>query len=323
MSAGLSLSNTSSDRLIGVSGSFTSQGNFSLTGSGNVTLAGISLNLAVTAAVNGSNVGVSATTNLAIAGSGFTLSGSFSTVNGGVKTTMSLSSNLTLGGYNLGQGTLNLLVQPGTESLSITDNMNLGGVFTASLNGYIGTANGAAVFNFNLAAGVNVPGIPVSGILTMSNCSNSSCTATNGTLAVTLSGSFKDPSGASYNFGSVNVATNFSFAVNSSGSVNSCTGWTTLGFSRMQGCVSGNYNVTLTSSSPYLTFSAGFGAGISGQVWIISFSCSGRWYDPSSWRCSDTSHWGSTHSLATVSATIDSQGNVRAGFRGATFKFRI
>jgi len=323
MSAGLSLSNTSSDKLISVAGSFDSQGNFSLTGSGNATLAGISFNLAVTAAVKGSNVGVTATTSLNIAGSGFTLSGSFSTVSGGVRTTMSLSSNLSLGGYNLGQGTLNLLVQPGTESLSITDNMNLGGVFTASLNGYIGTANGAPVFNFNLAAGVNVPGIPVSGMLTLSNCSNSSCTATSGSLNVTLAGSFKDPSGASYNFGAVSVATNFSFAVNSSGSVNSCTGWTSLGFSRMQGCVSGNYNVTLTSYSPYLSFSAGFGANISGQVWLISFSCSGRWYDPSSWRCSDTSHWGSTHSLATVGASIDSQGNVRAGFRGATFKFRI
>jgi len=323
MSAGLSLSNTSSDKLISVAGSFDSQGNFSLTGSGNATLAGISFNLAVTAAVKGSNVAVTATTTLTIAGSGFTLSGSFSTVSGGVRTTMSLSSNLSLGGYNLGQGTINLLVQPGTESLSVTDNMNLGGVFTASLNGYIGTASGAPVFNFTLAAGVNVPGIPVSGMLSMSNCSNSSCTATSGSLNVTLAGSFKDPSGASYNFGAVNVATNFSFAVNASGGVNSCTGWTTLGFSRMQGCVSGNYNVTLTSYSPYLSFSAGFGAGISGQVWLISFSCSGRWYDPSSWRCSDTSHWGSTHSLATVSASIDSQGNVRAGFRGATFKFRI
>ena len=323
MSAGLSLSNTSSDQLIKVSGSFDSQGNFSLTGSGNATLAGIGFNLAVTAAVNGSNVAVTATTSLNIAGSGFTLSGSFSTVNGGVRTSMSLSSNLNLGGYNLGQGTITLLVQPGSESLSITDKMNLGGVFTASLNGYIGTANGAPVFNFNLAAGVNVPGIPVSGMLSMTNCSNSSCTATSGSLVVTLAGSFKDPSGASYNFGAVNVATNFSFAVNSSGSVNSCTGWTSLGFSRMQGCVSGNYNVTLTSYSPYLSFSAGFGASVSGQVWLISFSCSGRWYDPSSWRCSDTSHWGSTHSLATVNASIDSQGNVRAGFRGATFKFKI
>jgi len=81
--------------------------------------------------------------------------------------------------------------------------------------------------------------------------------------------------------------------------------------------------VTLSSSSPYLSFTAGFGAGISGQVWVISFSCSGHWYDPSSWRCSDTSHWGSTHNLASVGASIDSQGNVRAGFRGATFQFKV
>jgi len=236
---------------------------------------------------------------------------------------LALSSNLTMAGYNLGQGTLALAVQPGSESISIADNMSLGGIFTGSLNGYIGAVNAQPVFNFNIAVGVNIPGVPVSGMLGLTNCTDSSCTSTTNSLTATLAGSFKDVSGVSYNFGAVRVNSDWSFNVTSSGSTNSCTGWTSLGFSRMQGCVSGSYNVTLSSSSPYLSFTAGFGAGISGQVWVISFSCSGHWYDPSSWRCSDTSHWGSTHNLASVGASIDSQGNVRAGFRGATFQFKV
>jgi len=323
MKAALSLSNTSSDAPISLSGSFTSQGNFTETGQGNLMLAGIGFQMAVTASVNGSNVGITGTTTLGLGGTSYTLTGSFQSVAGGVKVNLALSSNLTMAGYNLGQGTLALAVQPGSESISIADNMSLGGIFTGSLNGYIGAVNAQPVFNFNIAVGVNIPGVPVSGMLGLTNCTDSSCTSTTNSLTATLAGSFKDVSGVSYNFGAVRVNSDWSFNVTSSGSTNSCTGWTSLGFSRMQGCVSGSYNVTLSSSSPYLSFTAGFGAGISGQVWVISFSCSGHWYDPSSWRCSDTSHWGSTHNLASVGASIDSQGNVRAGFRGATFQFKV
>ena len=321
-SASLGLSNTSSDQLVYVAGSFDSTGNFSFTGTGSVKLAAISFNLSVNASVQGSAVSVTANTNLSISGSNFALSGSFISVNGGVKTTMSLTANLTIGGFNLGQASVTLSVKPGTELVTVTDSMSLAGIFTASLNGTLGAVNGTAVFNFSLSAGINIPGVSVSGTLKLSNCTTSSCTAA-GPFTASVSGQFKDFAGTSYSFNPIGVNSNWSFTVSTSGSTNSCTGWTSLGLIKYQSCFAGSYSLMLSTGSPYLAFSLGFQASVKAANWVVSTHCHGKWYNPRSWKCDTTSKWGSTYNLISVGASVDSNGNVRASYAGITFKFTI
>jgi hypothetical protein len=321
-SAGIGLSNNSSDQLIQISGSFDSLGNFSMTGTGGVNLAAINFNLAVNATVQGSNMSVTVNTNLVIAGSGFAISGTFASVPGGVKTTISITRNLTIAGFNLGQATVTVFVQPGMEYVSITSSMSLGGIFTAYLNGSLGAANGQVIFNFSLTAGINIPGIPVSGSLKMTNCADAQCTSS-GTFKASVSGQFLDFYGFSYQFASVNVNPNWSFTVQSSGSVATCSDWTSFGVVRFKACLGGSYAISLSTSAPNVVFNLGFDVSVKRQVWIVTVSCRGRWYNPSSWRCDVTAGWGSTRDLVSIGGTVDSNGNVRASFNGIGWRFKV
>jgi hypothetical protein len=321
-SAGIGLSNTSSDQLVHIAGSFDSQGNFSFTGTGGVTLAAINFSLAVTAAVQGSNMAVTATTNLMIAGSGYTLSGSFATVPGGVKTIMAITDDLNIAGFDLGKASITLLVQPGTESVTVTDSMALGGIFNAYLNGTIGAINGQAVFNFSLTSGINIPGVAIAGSLNLSNCSDSNCTSLI-PFHASVSGQFLDFYGFSYSFGSVNVNPDWSFTLQSSGSTNSCSDWTSFGVVRFQACFAGTYSIYLSTSAPNVAFQVGFNVGINRMVWVVKVSCSGHWYNPRSWHCSVSAGWGPSRSLVSISGSVDSNGNVRASFDGIAWRFKI
>ena len=318
----IGLSNTSSDSLVQISGSFDSQGNFSFTGSGGVKLAAINFTLAVTAAAQGSNMSVTADTNLMIAGSGFALTGTFTKVSTGVKTTMSITSGMTISGFNLGTTTVTVFVQPGTEYVLVTNSLSLGGIFSSYLNGTLGAVNGEAVFNFTLTSGINIPGVSVSGNLKLSNCGNASCTSV-GTFAASVSGQFKDFHGFSYSFSSVNVNSNWSFSVSSSGSTTSCSDWTSFGVVRFKACFSGTYSVTLSTSSPNVAFSIGSNVAVERSIWVVTVSCSGKWYNPRSWRCSVSAAWGASRPLVSIGGTVDSNGNVRSSFNGIVWRFKV
>ena len=318
----IGLSNTSSDSLVQISGSFDSQGNFSFTGSGGVKLAAINFTLAVTAAAQGSNMSVTADTNLMIAGSGFALTGTFTKVSTGVKTTMSITSGMTISGFNLGTTTVTVFVQPGTEYVLVTNSLSLGGIFSSYLNGTLGAVNGEAVFNFTLTSGINIPGVSVSGNLKLSNCGNASCTSV-GTFAASVSGQFKDFHGFSYSFSSVSVNSNWSFSVSSSGSTTSCSDWTSFGVVRFKACFSGTYSVTLSTSSPNVAFSIGSNVAVERSIWVVTVSCSGKWYNPRSWRCSVSAAWGASRPLVSIGGTVDSNGNVRSSFNGIVWRFKV
>jgi hypothetical protein len=322
VSTSIGLSNTSSDSLVQISGSFDSQGNFSFTGSGGVKLAAINFTLEVTAAAQGSNMSVTANTNLMIAGSGFALTGTFTKVSGGVKTTMSITSGMTISGFNLGTTTVTVFVEPGTEYVRVTNSLSLGGIFSSYLNGTLGAVNGAAVFNFTLTSGINIPGVSISGSLKLSNCGNASCTSV-GVFSASVSGQFKDFHGFSYSFDSVNVNSNWSFSVSSSGSTTSCSEWTTFGVVRFKACFSGTYGVTLSTSSPNVAFSIGSNVAVERSIWVVTVSCSGKWYNPRSWRCNVSAAWGASRPLVSISGTVDSNGNVRSSFNGIVWRFKV
>jgi len=322
VSTSIGLSNTSSDSLVQISGSFDSQGNFSFTGSGGVKLAAINFTLAVTAAAQGSNMSVTANTNLLIAGSGFALTGTFTKVSDGVKITMSITSGMTISGFNLGTTTVTVFVQPGTEYVLVTNSLSLGGIFSSYLNGTLGAVNGDAVFNFALSSGINIPGVSISGTLNLSNCATSSCTSV-GAFTASVSGQFKDFYGFSYSFSSVTVNSNWSFAVQSSGSTNSCSDWTSFGIVRFKACFSGSYNISLSTSAPNVAFSVGLNVAVERSIWVVTVSCTGRWYNPRSWRCTANAGWGSSRPLVSISGTVDSNGNVRSSFNGIVWRFKI
>jgi hypothetical protein len=322
VSTSIGLSNTSSDSLIQIAGSFDSQGNFSFTGSGGVKLAAINFTLEVTAAAQGSNMSVTANTNLMIAGSGFALAGTFTKVSGGVKTTMSITSGLSISGFDLGTTTVTVFVQPGTEYVLVTNSLSLGGVFNSYLNGTLGAVNGDAVFNFTLASGINIPGVSISGTLKLSNCGTSSCTSI-GAFTASVSGQFKDFHGFSYSFGSVNVNSNWSFTVQSSGSTTSCSEWTSFGVVRFKACFSGSYGISLSTSAPNVAFSVGLNVAVERSIWVVTVSCSGRWYNPRSWRCNVNAGWGPSRPLVSISGSVDSKGNVRSSFNGIVWRFKI
>ena len=322
VSAGIGLSNSSSDQLVQISGSFDSAGNFTFTGTGQVKLAAINFTLVVTASSQGGQVLVSADTNLTIAGSGFALTGTFAAVSGGVKISMSVTSNLTISGFNLGQATINVFVQPGNEYVTINSAMSLGGIFNGNLSGTLGAVNGTAIFNFSVAVGINIPGVAVSGNLTMTNCGDSSCTST-GSFRASVSGQFLDFYGFSYQFSPVTVNSDWSFTVQSAGSVSTCSDWTSFGVVQFSACLGGNYSIYLSTSAPNVSFALGFDAAVKRQIWTVTVSCSGQWYNPASWNCDINAGWGPTRDLVSIAGTVDSNGNVRASFNGVTWRFKI
>lgn len=323
VSARIGLSNTSSDSLVLVSGSFDSNGNFSFTGTGGVKLAGINFTLGVTVAAQGSNMSVTANTTLMIAGSGISLTGTFASVPGGVKTSISITQGLNISGFNLGTTTITVFVQPGTEYVSVTGSMALGGIFNAYLNGTLGAIDGQAVFNFTLTSGINIPGVAISGALKLTNCANSACTLLAPSMTATVSGQFLDFYGFSYSFGSVTVNVNWSFTVQSSGATTSCSDWTSFGVVRFKACFSGSYSVYLSTSSPNVAFTVGVNVAVQRSVWIVTVSCSGRWYNPGSWHCTFNAGWGATRDLVSISGSVDSNGNVRSSFNGIVWRFKI
>ena len=247
-------------------------------------LAAINFTLEVTAAAQGSNMSVTANTTLMIAGSGFALTGSFATVSGGVKTTMSITAGLNISGFNLGTTTVTVFVQPGTEYVLVTNSLSLGGIFNSYLNGTLGAVNGQVVFNFSLASGINIPGVSISGTLKLSNCATASC---------------------------------------ASGSTTSGSDWTSFGVVRFKACFSGSYGISLSTSAPNVSFSVGVNVAVQRSVWVVTVKCSGRWYNPRSWRCDVSAGWGSSRPLVSISGSVDSNGNVRSSFNGIVWRFKI
>jgi len=105
--------------------------------------------------------------------------------------------------------------------------------------------------------------------------------------------------------------------------VATCSDWTSFGVVRFKACLGGSYAISLSTSAPNVVFNLGFDVSVKRQVWIVTVSCRGRWYNPSSWRCDVTAGWGSTRDLVSIGGTVDSNGNVRASFNGIGWRFKV
>jgi len=309
----ISLDNHGSNA-INVAGSFWSGGNYSLTGSGVLNLGGFRINVSVAASNMNGTASVTASGAINVQGLSATLAGSFSKSGGGVSTTMSASLNVNIGGFNFGNGTMTMSITPQSESFALSVGVNAG-PFSGTLAGTFVNANGTVGFYFNVNMGINIPGVSVGGSLTVTNCTNSGC-GTISNFSVSLAGSFS-VSGRNFSF-SVPVNPNFSFSVSSSGSFSGGTGEQNWGGLKLNASLSGSYTASLSSSSPYVSFSTNMQASINIGTWYLNTHCDSGWV----WvHCHTDSgyNWSST----SIGVSMDSSGNVSGNWNGWGFSLHL
>ncbi|MDE2282723.1 MAG: hypothetical protein KGJ92_08150 [Actinomycetales bacterium] len=309
-----------------VSGSISSNGNFNLSGTANVNLAGFSLAVTIHAIktqipflgtyVTFADVYGSATVNLL--GSTLSLSAAFSASPSGFTTQMSGSLNFAPDGFNLGTVNFNLSITPSAQSFTANATVNLGGVITGALSGTLRQTGGTIGFNFSVAANLNLgSSLSASGNLYIGNCTGT-CTST-GPVSASLSGSLTWD-GKTYSFSSVPVSASWSFTWTSSGSVNTQSGVLDTGLIAYRASFSGNYYLYISSTSPYLSVNAGFHATIQTAYGHIETRCSGTWYKPWTWHCNSWVAWGGWNNTVDVGASLNTNGQLSATYGGHTYE---
>ena len=322
LNVGLYLSNTSSDPAVSVTGWFDSSGHFDLTGVGALTLAGLSLDLAIEAAyLSGGTAAVNGSTTIDVAGATAAVSGSFTSSTSGVSVSLLGTGDLAPNGFDLGQVTVALAMTPTAEDVSLSGSLSLGGIFTVGLSSTVGVVGGQVGFYLTLDAGIAIPGIGIGGQLTLTNCTDDTC-STLTSFSAQVAGQFSDYSGAAYSFGQFAVSQDWSFQISASGYTNQCSGVVNTGANEWQSCFVGGYSVGLATWSPYLSFSAGFSINFEAANWQVNTSCSGSWY-PSSWNCNTSSYFGGWYTIATVGVSVDSNGNMSASFDGVNLSVNV
>ena len=267
-----------------------------------------------TAAVNGS-------TTIDVAGATAAVSGSFTSSTSGVSVSLLGTGDLAPNGFDLGQVTVALAMTPTAEDVSLSGSLSLGGIFTVGLSSTVGVVGGQVGFYLTLDAGIAIPGIGIGGQLTLTNCTDDTC-STLTSFSAQVAGQFSDYSGAAYSFGQFAVSQDWSFQISASGYTNQCSGVVNTGANEWQSCFVGGYSVGLATWSPYLSFSAGFSINFEAANWQVNTSCSGSWY-PSSWNCNTSSYFGGWYTIATVGVSVDSNGNMSASFDGVNLSVNV
>ena len=313
-----------------VEGSINSSGDINLTGTANVTLSGFSMSMYVHAETidlsffgfgHFKYVAVTANASLNVLGSTVSISGYFGPASGGgVEATLQGNASFNPGGYNLGNLNFALTLSPQQQSLTVSGNVDLGGVFQGSISGALSAVNGSVGFNLSVAASFQLGSqVAVSGTLSIGNCSGACTTLT--TLGASVSGSFTW-AGRTYSFASVSVPPSWSFAVSSSGSVNAQSGVIDTGLIQYSASFVGNYYVSISSSSPYLSVRSGFNAEVQSRGGTLQTHCTGDWR-PWTWHCDTYVEWGGWYNLASVGVSIDTAGRFSATYLGSTYQVSI
>jgi len=300
---------------IAISGSFSSNGNFALAGSGSLNLAGFSLQVNVAASKTNGDISVSASGAINIQGLSASLSGQFSKSSQGISATMSAALDVNIGGFDFGNGTMTMAIAPGSESFSLNVGIH-NAIFNGTMTGTFVNRNGVVGFYFNVGAGIYIPGVSISGSLTITNCTESTC-GTISSFSVTLGASFS-AGGKNFSF-NVGINPNFSFSVNSSGSFYGCTGDINFGLMKVNACMGGAYYVALSSSSPYVTFSTNMQASINVGWWYLDIGCHSGWVWVHCWCNSGYNNWSSL----SIGVGIDSSGHLWGSYNGWSFNLYI
>ena len=281
----LDLSPQSTNDEVSVTGTIQSNGDFSLNGSANLDIAGILLQMDVTAQKAGSDVTISGSANLALYGSTLALSGEFQEIDGQASTTLNATADITLDGWELANAQFTLAQTPTTMGLNAQVAIDAGGV--ATLNGtmtFVGSGD-APLYYVAADGTLSIPdlaSVQLDG--TFTNCTNPSCTQAAGDTQLVLSGDL-DVDGATFDFPTIEVDSDGQFSIDSSVSGNPCSGEVYLLVVRGWGCAW--YRETLNISNSGFNVSSDQGITIYYEYWLFG------------WRGPDSFTFGGGFSLST------------------------
>ncbi len=288
----IQLLGSASGNAIEVKGSFSGNGDFSLSGSGTLSLVGFSTSVRASIAKTGANVTVSASGSFAALGSTVDVSGTFSSNNGSPLFRLSGGANLKLGGYSLGSGTFFISNYPQDAGLNVTINSHIGSVL--NIAGQL-SVTGTDRFYLSVNANLDLKVLTTSASVVFTNCqmtytttyrtvsvffftirvpefSNPVCSAAK---AATLDAS-ASINRAGFTFGvSVHIDANGNFSATASspasGTYNRDTGTLDVGFAQFYAALAYRMSLTIQSSSPYVSVS-GYGSGdVYGRTWDVGF----------------------------------------------------
>ena len=267
LTATVGLSPQDTNNSITVNGQFNSNGNFSISGVGNLDLAGFNLSVTATVSNTNGNVDISASASLNLAGTNVNLAGQFEMNNGAPSTTLTATvSPLTIAGFDLGNVNVVLTQTPTSAGINAAININAG---VATLSGQLTFIENGGTPLFYLAANGNldlgIVNAELSGIFT--DCTDSTC-AQQATPTLTMNGDIAIYS-VTYNFPTIVISGNGDFSITSSSSGSSCSDATEVLGVYWQACFSYTQYLLISDESPYFSVSASMSADVQDQTWNL------------------------------------------------------
>lgn len=272
-----------------VAGAFQSNGDFSLTGTSRLDIAGFDLDLAVRAWKQGSASAVSGSAQMALAGNVVQVDGEFRNQAGAVHTTLKGSApSFGLGGFSVGSATVVVTQSPAEASVVADIDMKVGssktGLLSASGRVTFLAAPDEVRFYASLGSTLGLPalGATMAGTTTFTNCTDSSCGRT-GPVSFVMAGTV---GAGGFTFApTVSMASDGSFSANAGVTGHACSGTANLGVARAQACFGYNVNLFIGSVAPYGALSTNASADVQYQTYKGS-----PWDKPWKWG------WGSWRS---------------------------
>ena len=266
--------------------------------------------------------------SLKVLGQDINLSGTFSQGSSGVSVILSGYGNFNYGAYHFGDASFNLYLKSpsralgfggGQTFLTISATLNRGPFGATQLSGTINHVGTQVGIFLNADVAANIRSITtVTGTLKIGNCSDATCSNV-GNFGALLAGSFTWQ-GRSYGFSDAAVAPGWGFKVTSQGAINAASGDVNAGLLQFRAVFTGNYSIELSSSSPYINYSAAFNARIHGALGHVATHCSGQ---RKNWRCHSASTGAIGTSSLIVGVSSNSQRNLSASYLGKTYSLRI
>jgi hypothetical protein len=284
-----------------IDGNFQSNGYFTFTGSDTLDVGGFDLDATVSASNSASGASVSATGGFDLLGNDVTFSGSFTNVGGSPSTSMTAAVNpLTLGGFDLGSGSIALNQTSSSFGMSFAMNLSAG---SASMDATVtfDYTDGTTLFYVYTGLSFSIPGaVSVSIAGSFSNCSSPSCTGP-GSFSLYVSGSFSYGNWG-YSTPAFNVGTSggFNFSTSASQSGQSTSATNVAGVNWWTG--NDSWNTSLSVSQSGISASAGGQATIYSQESPIPYWC-GPWYAVWERTCyanQPVFNWGTTGAQASA-----------------------
>lgn len=312
MATKIQLLGSASGNSIAIRGSFSGNGDFSLSGTGNLSLIGVNANVTASVVKSGGNVTVNGSASLSVLGSSVAVSGTFASNNGSPLFRLTGSANLNLGGYNVGSASFFFSNFPQDAGLMASINTNIGSVLT--LAGRLTITDGTR-FYLSVNGNLDLKVLSTTANIVFTNC-NFTYTTTYTTIRLGFGITFKIPhqsnpvcssskaatldanatiSASGFSFGvSVHVDTNGNFRATasspSSGTYNGDTGSLYLAVVAFYASLSYRMSLTIQNTEPYLSVS-GYGSGdVYGKTWDVGWFYAG---------------WGSWHQIVGITASIE------------------